>query len=143
VCPDDQMVIGYQGTHDGPTSSLALVDSLQVLCGRATITGTGRGYAIATGAPTSLPSYGGVGGSAFRDMCPMGQVARGADIAADSRVVASDLQCALPAVLPCVRDLSNIGTGDFHISFSVMTTQAGLTALINQRATCGCSKAEN
>jgi hypothetical protein len=195
VCPDDQMVIGYQGTHDGPTSSLALVDSLQVLCGRATIIGSGpyqfvvspvsvlpsrggggaqsfaavcpgnqvvvgihghaggyldqvgldcapltlsdnRGYAIATGAPTSLPSYGGVGGSAFRDMCPMGQVARGADIAADSRVVASDLQCALPAVLPCVHDLSNIGTGDFHISFSVMTTQAGLTALINQRATC-------
>jgi hypothetical protein len=66
----------------------------------------------------------------------MGQVARGGDIFAGSRVVASDLQCAAPVVLPCVRDLSNIGTGDFHISFSVMTAQVGQTALINQRATC-------
>jgi hypothetical protein len=66
----------------------------------------------------------------------MGQVARGGDIFAGSRVVASDLQCAAPTVLPCVRDLSNIGTGDFHISFSVMTAQVGQTALINQRATC-------
>jgi hypothetical protein len=39
----------------------------------------------------------------------------------------------------CRGDLSNIGTADFHISFSVTTTQSGVAALVNQRATCTLS----
>jgi hypothetical protein len=34
------------------------------------------------------------------------------------------------------RDLSNVGTGDFRISFHVVTTQTGWAALLNQRSVC-------
>lgn len=34
------------------------------------------------------------------------------------------------------RDLSNVGTGNFRISFRVETTQTGWVALLNQRSTC-------
>jgi hypothetical protein len=34
------------------------------------------------------------------------------------------------------RDLSNVGTGDFHISFRIATTQVGWVALLNQRSMC-------
>jgi|HubBroStandDraft_6_1064221.scaffolds.fasta_scaffold18723_2 hypothetical protein len=37
----------------------------------------------------------------------------------------------------CQDNLSNIGTGDFHISFTLETTQSGNTAVMNQRPTCG------
>jgi len=40
---------------------------------------------------------------------------------------------------PCRGDLSNIGAADFHVSFSVTTTQNGLAALANQRAVCAFS----
>jgi len=36
----------------------------------------------------------------------------------------------------CVGDLSNIGTGDFHISLTVTATGFARTALVNQRASC-------
>lgn len=36
----------------------------------------------------------------------------------------------------CSGDLSNIGTGDFHITFTLRMTQSGLVALVNQRASC-------
>jgi hypothetical protein len=39
----------------------------------------------------------------------------------------------------CTRDLSNIGTNDFDISFKVTSVQDGLVALVNQRASCGPS----
>ena len=41
-----------------------------------------------------------------------------------------------PDVAVCSGDLSNIGRADFHISFSVTTTQTGLVALANQRSAC-------
>ncbi|HXI58602.1 MAG TPA: hypothetical protein VNO55_21185 [Polyangia bacterium] len=34
------------------------------------------------------------------------------------------------------RDLSSVGTGDFHISFRVATIQTGWVALLNQRSMC-------
>jgi hypothetical protein len=40
------------------------------------------------------------------------------------------------ACLSGVKDLSNVGTGDFHVSFHVATTQVGWVALVNQRSTC-------
>ena len=39
----------------------------------------------------------------------------------------------------CSQDLSNIGAGDFSVSFSLRTTQAGLVALLNQRTACSPS----
>jgi hypothetical protein len=35
-----------------------------------------------------------------------------------------------------IMDLSNVGTGDFHISFRIVTTQPGWAALLNQRSAC-------
>lgn len=38
---------------------------------------------------------------------------------------------------PCTMDLSNVGTGDFHISFAITTEATGLTlALVNQQTVC-------
>mgnify|MGYP001403147502 CR=1 FL=1 len=37
----------------------------------------------------------------------------------------------------CTGTLSNVGTGDFDVSFAVTTTQGGLVALVNQRQHCG------
>src|SRR5262249_54273423 len=39
----------------------------------------------------------------------------------------------------CSQDLSNIGTGDFLITFALYTTNTTLTGVVNQRATCGRS----
>jgi hypothetical protein len=35
-----------------------------------------------------------------------------------------------------VTDLSNIGTGDFHVSFRIQTSQTGWVALLDQRSAC-------
>jgi Laminin G domain len=37
----------------------------------------------------------------------------------------------------CKGDLSNVGTGDFHVSATITTVQSGLVALANQRGVCG------
>jgi hypothetical protein len=37
---------------------------------------------------------------------------------------------------PCSNDLSNVGTGSFHVSLDLRTTESGLAALVNQRASC-------
>jgi laminin G domain protein len=39
----------------------------------------------------------------------------------------------------CSNDLSNIGTGNFVISIELRTTESGLAALVNQRASCSSS----
>jgi hypothetical protein len=36
----------------------------------------------------------------------------------------------------CTGDLSNLGTGDFHVSLTVTTTEGGLAGLANQRHEC-------
>jgi hypothetical protein len=64
-----------------------------------------------------------------------------ADAAPDVKkdTAAPDAADAKVAV-PCGGDLSNIGTGDFHIAFDLRTTQSGLAALLNQRAACSPGK---
>src|SRR5258706_9335725 len=36
----------------------------------------------------------------------------------------------------CTGDLSNVGNGDFHVSFMLTTNQAGIVALASQRGIC-------
>src|SRR5258708_3656142 len=48
----------------------------------------------------------------------------------------SGLRDAPPEGPLCVGDLSNIGTRDFRISFSLTTSQGSEGALVNQRSTC-------
>ena len=46
---------------------------------------------------------------------------------------------ALPVVISCAGgtdDLSNLGAGNFIMSFHIVTTQRGWVALVNQRPTC-------
>jgi len=52
---------------------------------------------------------------------------------ADDAVDASDNAVACPVG---TEDLSNVATGDFRVSFHVVTTQTGWVALINQRSVC-------
>jgi len=59
----------------------------------------------------------------------------GADSGEDSSDGA-DLDAPLPI---CQNDLSQQGTGDFHISLTLTTTQTGFVELANQRATCNHS----
>jgi hypothetical protein len=49
---------------------------------------------------------------------------------------APDAADAKVVKVPCGGDLSNIGTGDFHVTFDLRTTQSGRAALLNQRSAC-------
>jgi hypothetical protein len=39
----------------------------------------------------------------------------------------------------CTNDLSNVHAADFHIAFSLKTTQTGTVSLVDQRGVCGRS----
>jgi hypothetical protein len=58
--------------------------------------------------------------------------------ASDASGAVTDATDATDAGCPSegLGDLSNIGTGDFHISFVITTTQNAWAALVNQRAMC-------
>jgi hypothetical protein len=56
--------------------------------------------------------------------------------AVDAPAPAVDAAPDEPDSPACIGGLSNIGTADFHISFTVKTSQAGFTALVSQRKTC-------
>ena len=71
--------------------------------------------------------------------CGRVDTAVGVELAPDAGVETSASLDAGEADVVCTGDLSNIGTADFHVSLTVTTTQAGLVALVNQRATCAPS----
>jgi hypothetical protein len=60
-------------------------------------------------------------------------VAAFVDAGRDTGVTASGVDAAKG---PCAGDLSNIGTGDFQVSFELRTTASGRVALVNQRTAC-------
>jgi hypothetical protein len=130
MCSANQVVVGIDG-HSG-----SVVDQFGIECAPLTVVQSGPGFALAIGATTKLPTHGGTGGSPYDDPCPTGQVARGSMISSGFLIDSAALLCGLPTVLSCVSDLSNIGAGDFHVSFAMTTTQIGLVALLNQRAVC-------
>jgi|HubBroStandDraft_1064217.scaffolds.fasta_scaffold302839_1 hypothetical protein len=60
--------------------------------------------------------------------------------ARDSSAIDSGASDAAPDAQACTGSLSNIGTADFRVSFTVTgATQGGLVALVNQRSACGPS----
>lgn len=62
----------------------------------------------------------------------------GVELPTDAGVDAFGAACAPPEdASPCTEDLSNIGTGDFHVSLTLTTSQQGLVAVVNQRSACG------
>jgi hypothetical protein len=58
------------------------------------------------------------------------------DASVEDATFDSGLRDALAEGSPCVGDLSNIGAGDFRISFSLTSSQRGTVAVANQRTTC-------
>jgi hypothetical protein len=74
------------------------------------------------------------GGAADTGSIDTGPDAAGSDARSDGPT-ASD---AAPEGGPsCTGDLSNIGTGDFRIAFSLSSTLASSAAILNQRSVCG------
>jgi len=129
MCPAGQVAVGIHGR-----SGIA-VDQVGFDCAPLTLAPDGT-VEVDTSTITVLPAYGGAGGGPFDDTCPAGQIVRGVDIAAGDFLYDMSAVCAAPSAPACVGDLSGISTGSFRISFTVETTQAGLVALLNQRATC-------
>jgi hypothetical protein len=129
TCPAGQVAVGIHGQ-----SGIA-VDQLGFDCAPLTLAPDGT-VGVDDSAITSLAAYGGAGGGPFDDTCPSGQIVRGVDIAAGGFLYNISAICAAPSAPACVGDLSGVSTGAFRISFTVETTQAGLVALLNQRATC-------
>jgi hypothetical protein len=60
-------------------------------------------------------------------------------ITVDAADTAPDGDDATNDAAKCTGDLSNIGTNDFDVSFTVTSVQAGLVALVSQRRNCGPS----
>lgn len=89
LCPQDQVVMGFEG------HSFQLLDQLAVRCVPLTVTGT----TVSSGTPTTLPPAGGTGGSTFsRTDCPAGQVAGGTNIGVSNLISAFGLICVTVGV---------------------------------------------
>jgi len=71
VCPDDQVVIGYRGTLS--SSGIMTVWSLQLVCGRVTLTGQAP-FHVGISPGATLPPQGLNGVSPFSATCPTDQV---------------------------------------------------------------------
>jgi hypothetical protein len=52
----------------------------------------------------------------------------------DASIIMAETEATVPPT--CITDLSNVGTSDFHISFTVNTTASVAMALVNQRTGC-------
>ena len=129
TCPGGQVAVGIHGRAG------VAVDQVGFDCAPLTLASDGS-VGVDTSAITSLPAYGGAGGGPFDDTCAAGQVVRGVDVAAEAWLTNVNAVCATPSAPACVGDLSGVSTGSFRISFTLKTTQAGLVALLNQRAAC-------
>ncbi len=116
--PDEAMVDDALGTTGDGASSMPPANT-------NTVDASVSNAALDSGPQDSAPSDGGFSIDAQSDAAGLG------DTALDSAASDSGQDAAR-----CINDLSNIGTGDFQISFSMMGTQTGRTALINQRRIC-------
>jgi hypothetical protein len=157
--PDAAIPTGAGGSAASPLAGAA-GSGLTGLMGGAGASGSGGSVFIGPGGTTGTAGVTATAGMTRRDggaaggpsTAGSGGVAGGASGAAGSPPDARP-EDARPAggdgsggaadtahdAAPCVNgvtDLSNIGTGDFHISFRVATTQTGWVALLNQRSTC-------
>ncbi len=61
----------------------------------------------------------------------------GTDVGSDGAAAGDGGGDASDAGAACSGDLSNVGTGDFHVLFSLTTTLTSSAAIANQRTTCG------
>jgi hypothetical protein len=122
---------GASGTAGGAGSAAAGAGGTAGVAGTAGSTGA-AGSAGASGAAGAAGNAGagGLAGSGVAGQGGHGATTDGGVDAAAPAVCGSGIACG--------GDLSNVGTGDFCISFTISTTQKqGYTALLNQRSVCG------
>jgi hypothetical protein len=110
------------------------IDLAALACGRV-VTELGSAWLPGQGAPPFDASPGADATTDVAEAATDEAASNVGEAASDAVEAASELSEAGP----CRGDLSNIGTADFHVSFSVTTTQNGLAALVNQRAVCAYS----
>jgi hypothetical protein len=89
TCPGGQVMIGFEGRAQG------LLDQLVVRCAPLLISEGPGGFAVITGAETSLPPIGGASGDLIPlTKCPAGAIAKAARIRAGDFIDAFGLACA-------------------------------------------------
>jgi hypothetical protein len=119
---------GAHGAHEGGSGDAAGLD--------ATVEAGSDGNAEDGSSDTTSPLDGAADGARVDSAVADGGAADGSSDAMHD--AASDSGDA-DAGAPCPTDLSNIGTGDFTVSFHMNTTLAGRLAVVNQRAICNTS----
>ncbi len=90
MCPTDEVVVGFTG-HSG-----AILDQVAFVCASLKGSTSNCSSAIGTGTTDRLTPAGGDGGTAFTDMCPSGQVARGQSLRSSNWVYQFGLICSTP-----------------------------------------------
>lgn len=76
LCPDNEVLLGFQGTLTLPSAGLTLVEGFQATCGELTLA-SAPPAAISTTTGSSLPMRGASKGSAWSQVCPANQVVVG------------------------------------------------------------------
>lgn len=76
VCPDDEVVIGYQGFLSGPGVGLTLIGGIQTMCGSLSVNPSSPGQVL-TAEGAILPLRGAGQGNAWTQSCPADQVVVG------------------------------------------------------------------
>jgi hypothetical protein len=138
---------GTPGTGGAGTAGAAGTTGGAGAAGAAGTTG-GAGTAGAAGAAGGAGTTGGAGTAGAAGSAGSGGAAGsgaaghggggGGNATTDAGVDAAPAVCGTGTA--CGADLSNVGTGDFCISFTLDTKQTqGETALLNQRSSCGFS----
>lgn len=98
-------------------------------CGSDTSSGTTSSSSGAGGTSASTSGSGGSGGATT-------STGTGGTGGSTTGTGGSDAGSDAPSS-SCTGDLSNISSGDFQISFSILTTQTTDIAVLNQRSMCG------
>jgi hypothetical protein len=91
LCPANQAVVAFEGRNG------QFLDQLVIKCAPLSITAQAT---VSIGPLTNLPAQGGNGGTAFRDACGTGQIARGHSISTSTAIDGFGLICGPPMLAP-------------------------------------------
>jgi hypothetical protein len=111
LCPQGQVVIGYQGTQ-AHSPAMPWLQSVQTRCGTLAI-GPGPTYAITTSTGALLPLRGGASGDSWSRMCPSNQVVVGFGGRSSGYVDQLSFHCVSLVITG--------GPGSYTVSFASIT----------------------
>jgi hypothetical protein len=93
-CPAGQAATVANGHAGGR------IDQMGVECAPLGLSRNGASYQLTIGAPGTPIQQGGPGGTAFRDVCPAGQIANGSSSSYNGWISTYQLLCATPSLVP-------------------------------------------